>query len=101
LTRDEIDMLNRIVSSYLDFAEMQAKRRKPMYMSDWITKLDDFLRISEHEILTHAGKLSHEQALQKASEEYQKYLEKTKNEPSVVENDFFKALEDTIINKTK
>jgi hypothetical protein len=48
LTHDEIDMLNRIVSSYLDFAEMQAERRKPMYMNDWIAKLDDFLRISEH-----------------------------------------------------
>jgi hypothetical protein len=45
LTHDELDMLNRIVSSYLDFAEMQAKRRKPMYMNDWLAKLDDFLRI--------------------------------------------------------
>jgi hypothetical protein len=101
LTHDEIDMLNRIVSSYLDFAEMQAKRRKPMYMNDWIAKLDDFLRISEHEVLTHPGSLSHEEALQKANEEYQKYLGNIKNEPSMVENDFFKALEDKIINKTK
>jgi hypothetical protein len=93
LTHDELDMLNRIVSSYLDFAEMQAKRRKPMYMNDWLAKLDDFLRISEHEILTHSGRLSHEDALRKANQEYEKYREKVKNEPSKVEEDFFKTLE--------
>jgi hypothetical protein len=93
LTHDELDMLNRIVSSYLDFAEMQAKRRKPMYMNDWLAKLDDFLRISEHEILTHSWRLSHEDALRKANQEYEKYREKVKNEPSKVEEDFFKTLE--------
>ncbi|MDR3602143.1 MAG: RhuM family protein [Desulfosporosinus sp.] len=69
LNSDEIDMLNLIVSAYLDFAEMQAKRRKPMYMQDWIVKLDDFLRLSEHEILTNVGKISHDNALKKAIEE--------------------------------
>ena len=100
LTRDEIEILNLIVSSYLDFAEMQAKRRKPMYMNDWIAKLDDFLRISEHEILTHSGRLSHEDALRKANQEYEKYREKVKNEPSKVEKDFFEILE-AVIDETQ
>ena len=47
LTAEELDTLNRIVSMYLDFAELQALNRKPMYMRDWIAKLDDFLRVSE------------------------------------------------------
>jgi hypothetical protein len=100
LTRDEIEILNLIVSSYLDFAEMQAKRRKPMYMNDWIAKLDDFLRISEHEILTHSGRLSHEDALRKAAQEYEKYREKVKNEPLKVEKDFFEILE-AVIDETQ
>lgn len=100
LTRDEIEILNLIVSSYLDFAEMQAKRRKPMYMNDWIAKLDDFLRISEHEILMHSGRLSHEEALRKANQEYEKYREKVKNEPSKVEKDFFEILE-AVIDETQ
>lgn len=68
LTEDELDTLNRIVSMYLDFAELQAKARKPMYMKDWIAKLDAFLNISERDILTHAGKISSEFAQTKASE---------------------------------
>jgi hypothetical protein len=67
LTKDEIDILNHIVSAYLEFAEMQAKRRKAMYMQDWIVKLDDFLRLSESEILTHKGRISSEDAEQKAN----------------------------------
>ena len=56
LNEDELDTLNRIVSFYLEFAELQAKNRRAMHMKDWISKLDDFLRLSEREILTHAGK---------------------------------------------
>ena len=88
LTKDENEMLNLIVSSYLDFAEMQAKRRKPMYMQDWINKLDDFLRLGEHEILTHAGRISHAEALARANEEYEKYRENLKNELTQVEKHF-------------
>lgn len=95
LNENEIDLLNRIVSMYLDFAEMQAKRRRPMYMKDWIEKLDDFLRLGEHEILTHAGKISHEAALEKANAEYEKYMERTKNELSQVEKDFLKEIDKT------
>jgi hypothetical protein len=63
LTEDEIKALNLIVSAYLDFAELQAMHRKPMTMRDWISKLDDFLRISDRQILAGAGKVTHEQAL--------------------------------------
>jgi hypothetical protein len=60
LTAKELEALNRIVNAYLEFAELQALNRKPMYMRDWISKLDDFLRLGEREILTHAGTISHE-----------------------------------------
>ncbi len=71
LNSAELETLNRIVSMYLDFAELQALSQKPMYMRDWISKLDDFLRISEREILTHAGTVSHEEALTKAVGKFQ------------------------------
>ena len=57
----------------LDFAELQARNRRPMYMADWIAKLDDFLRLSERDILTHAGKISHELAVEKAEIEFEQY----------------------------
>lgn len=60
LAPDELDILNRIVASYLEFAELQALAQKPMYMSDWAAKLDDFLKLSGRELLTHAGTVSHE-----------------------------------------
>ena len=65
LTVEELDTLNRLVTIYLDFAELQALNRKPMYMKDWIAKLDEFLKVSERDILTHAGKISHEAATSK------------------------------------
>lgn len=92
LNQDELDTLNRIVTFYLEFAELQAKSRKPMYMSDWIKKLDDFLHISEREILTHAGKISHETAEAKASTEFESYQQRLINEPSLVEKDFEKVV---------
>ena len=58
LQKDELDYLNRIVSMYLDYAEMQAIKRQPMYMKDWVKKLDAFLKFNEVEILTNAGKVS-------------------------------------------
>ena len=66
LSKEEIDTLNRIVSLYLDFAELQASAHKPMYMRDWIQKLDDFLKLSGKELLTHSGKISKEVADEKA-----------------------------------
>jgi len=73
LTAEEIEALNRIVSAYLEFAELQAKHRRPMYMADWIRKLDDYLKLSEHDVLTHAGSVSREAAVQKAQRELDLY----------------------------
>ena len=75
LSQDELEGLNRIVTAYLEFAEFQALNRKAMTMRDWVAKLDDFLRISDREILTHAGKISHELAMEKAELEYNRYRE--------------------------
>ncbi len=73
LTEDELKQLNLIVSMYLDFAELQATNGRLMKMQDWIDKLDDFLKISEKKLLKNAGKISHEQAIEKAKKEYEKY----------------------------
>jgi hypothetical protein len=88
----ELDLLNRIVTAYLEFAELQALNRKPMYMKDWIVKLDDYLRLSDRDILTHAGRISHEEAIRKAELEYEKYRQRLLSEPSQVEKDFEKAM---------
>lgn len=93
LNQDELDVLNRLVSMYLDFAELQAINRRPMYMKDWVVKLDDFLRLSEREILKNAGKISHQQAIDKAHAEYDKYHALTVDEPSLVERHFIAAVE--------
>ena len=94
LRKDELDALNRIVTIYLEFAELQALNRNPMYMHDWITKLDDFLRLSDREILTHAGKVSHDEALDKAQTEYEKYRAAQLNEASPVERHFLKSVQE-------
>ncbi len=93
LSVDEVDTLNRIVNLYLDFAELQAKSHQPMYMKDWIQKLDDFLKLSGKELLTHAGKISTEVAKKKAGEEYDKYQERTKYQLSPVEIHFLETFE--------
>ena len=93
LTHEEIKSLNRIVSLYLDFAEMQAEEHRPMYMKDWINILDDFLRISRKDILTHAGKISAKLAKEKADQEYDKFKERTKNDLSPVEIHFLEKFE--------
>lgn len=97
LNENELEILNGIVSSYLEFAELQAKRRKVMKMRDWIKKLDDFLNLSSFDVLQTKGKISHSQAIKKASDEYEKYKAKTINEKSKAEIDFdkfVKKLED-------
>jgi hypothetical protein len=93
LTEVELNMLNRMVSAYLDLAEIQALNQKPMYMTDWISKLDEFIKISGNDILDHLGSISHQQALQKANDEYEKFKEQSKNDPSQVEIHFVKHLE--------
>lgn len=80
-------------SEKLDFAELQAHGRRPMHMRDWIAKLDDFLRLSERELLTHAGYVSHEVARRHAEVEYDKWRQQALNAPSQVEKDFEAAVE--------
>ena len=102
LNREELDILNRIVTAYLEFAELQAKNRKPMYMNDWIAKLDDFLQISDRDILIHAGKISHQRALEKSHAEYEKYRQERINAPSPVEEHFLEAINEIKeIDKTR
>lgn len=73
LTEDELKVLNNIVSGYFDFAEIQAMRHNPMYMSDYVDHLDNLLKATGENLLSDAGKVSHSQALEKAKSEYQKY----------------------------
>ena len=94
LKEDEIKALNLIVSAYLDFAELQAASRKPMYMADWIRKLDDFSRISDREILTHAGAVSHETAKLKAETEYETFRAAQAALPQPVDRHFVESLDE-------
>jgi len=89
----ELKTLNRIVTAYLEFAELQALHRTPMHMQDWISKLDDFLQLSGRDVLQHAGRISHEAALSKARAEYEKYHARHLNDPSPVEEHFFQSIE--------
>ena len=75
LTEEELNILNRMVSAYLDIAEINALDRHPMTMQDWIDELDSFLKMTRKDILKGSGKVSHEQALKKAHEEYDKYMQ--------------------------
>jgi len=92
LGADELEALNRIVTAYLEFAELQALARKPMYMADWIAKLDDFLRLSGRQILEHAGKVSHEAAIAKAELEYEQFATARAAMPSLAEKHFEEAV---------
>lgn len=93
LKEEEVNMLNRIVTLYLDFAELQAERHVPMYMKDWITKLDEFLKLSGSELLTHAGTVSAEVAKLKADTEYDRFKERVQYQLSPVEIHFLEAFE--------
>ena len=95
LHEDELNILNRMVTAYIEMAELQAMSQTPMYMKDWIERLDDFLKMTGQDVLGHAGKVSHDKALEKANIEYQAYKEKTKNELSRVEEDFVKQIDST------
>lgn len=88
LNEDEISALNNLTEQYLVFAEGQAMRRIPMYMKDWIEKLHGFLQLNDRNILDHAGKISHQLAIEKAESEYEKYNSRSTNE---LESDFDEA----------
>jgi hypothetical protein len=92
LQAEELDALNLIVAAYLDFAELQATSRRLMHMGDWITKLDDFLRLSEREILEHAGSISHGVAEQKAQAELEAFRKQQDALPQPVDADFEAAI---------
>lgn len=89
LSADELKILNNLVSGYFDFAEVQAMKRKPMYMNDYIRQLDSILSATGEQLLTNAGTVSHRQAVEKAKAEFRKYQAKTL---SPVEKEYFKAL---------
>jgi len=93
LTAEELDTLNRIVMAYLEFAELQARGRRAMHMRDWVAKLDDFLKLGDHDVLTHAGSVSAEAARLKAEAEYDAYRRQLDRLPAPVERDLTKALE--------
>ena len=93
--RTDAEIAKNYLSSeeLLDFAELQAQSHRPMYMKDWIQKLDDFLKLSGKELLTHAGTISAELAKQKANQEYDKFKERTQYELSPVEIHFLESFE--------
>ena len=95
LSQQEIEVLNRIVNFYLEFAELQALEKRPMYMKDWLTKLDDFLKLSGKALLNYAGTISAEMAKLKANTEYDKFKERIQNELSPVEIAFIESFEQT------
>jgi hypothetical protein len=92
LDGEELDALNRIVTAYLEFAELQATKRKPMHMADWIRKLDGFLRLSESEILMQAGRISHEVAVARAESEYDRFAANRATLPTPVDLHFAEAV---------
>lgn len=89
----EIDALNKIVAAYLDIAEVQALNHEPMYMKDWLQTIDDYLKMTRREILTTKGGVSHQQAIEKAHAEYDKYKKKQDDNLSPVEKDFIKSID--------
>jgi hypothetical protein len=93
LAADELETLNRIVSAYLEFAELQALGRRPMHMADWIAKLNEYLRLSDREVLDDAGKVSHEVAVARAESEYDRFAKQRAELPSQVERDFDASIE--------
>ena len=91
LTEPELAALNNLVEQYLIFAQGQAMRRVPMHMVDWVKKLDAFLTLNERDILTHAGRISHEMAQVKAEFEYEKFKALTSADSRPVDADFDEA----------
>lgn len=92
LNDQELDALNKIVTAYLDIAEVQALNHEPMYMKDWLATIDDYLKLTRREILTTKGTVSHQEALKKAHTEYDKFKKKQDDILSNVEKDFIKSI---------
>jgi hypothetical protein len=98
LDETELEALNNLVEQYLIFAAGQAMRRIPMYMKDWIKKLNGFLELNDRNILEHAGNVSHQLAIEKAENEYEKYNTKQQN---AIESDFDKAVKKLLPSSAK
>ena len=92
LSEKELDALNKIVTAYLDIAEVRTLNHEPMYMKDWLETIDDYLKMTRREILSTAGRISHEQALDKAHEEYKKFKAKERDQISLVEKHFLESI---------
>lgn len=101
LDEDELAALNNLVEQYLIFAQGQAMRRIPMYMSDWITKLDSFMTLNDRDILTHAGKISHEMAKQLAEAEYEKFHTQRLADSAKLLSAFEQAVQQIEVSKKK
>ena len=93
LSEKEIDALNKIVTAYLDIAEVHALNQEPMYMQDWLETIDDYLKMTRRDILTTKGRVTHKQALEKARGEYEKYRKKQEDSLSPVESHFLESIE--------
>ena len=91
LAQEEIESLNLIVSAYLDFAELQARLQRPMHMADWIAKLDDFIRLSDRDILRHAGQISHRAAEDHAYAQYELFEQERRRLERADTSDFDKT----------
>ena len=92
LTEAELDALNKIVTAYLDIAEVHALNQEPMYMKDWLETIDDYLKMTRRDILTTSGHVSHKQAIEKAHAEYDKYKNRLEDSLSPVEKDFIASI---------
>ncbi len=92
LDEKELDALNKIVAAYLDIAEVHALNQEPMYMKDWLETIDDYLRMTRRDILTTKGKVTHQQALEKAHLEYEKYKRNQEYILSPVECHFLESI---------
>lgn len=95
LTEEELEALNRIVTAYLEFAEVQAMNRRPMTMKDWIAKLDDFLKLGDRDVLTHAGTVTAKLARDKSGAEYARWHARAINAPNPAEQHFMEAIRKT------
>ncbi|MDR3273058.1 MAG: virulence RhuM family protein [Flavobacteriaceae bacterium] len=95
LSSEELAVLNRMVSAFFDLAELRAMQHQPMYMRDWVSELDDFAKRYGKGILSNAGTVSRQSALEKASAEYEKYRQRTIDELSAVEQDFLEIIKNT------
>ena len=92
LTEQELDALNKIVTAYLDIAEVHALYKEPMYMKDWLETIDNYLKMTRRDILTSSGHISHKQAIEKAHAEYDKYKNRLDDTLSPVEKDFIESI---------